>query len=125
MRKELALVALLLIGSCTNQQQRFADFRVLAERFVRAAATLEPLALSAMATDSVPVQQILGAAKAKPELLRAASRGLKPRIGEVRGDTAVVDFTFEQEGGEGTIGFRFENRDGRWLVDRVQTSDWQ
>jgi len=124
MRKNLALLALLLTACSTAQQQRFAEFRVLAERFIQAAASSDPSALSAMATDSVPIQHILGAAKAKPELLQAARGGLKYRIGEVRGDTAVVDFTFVYKGDPGTIGFRFENRAGRWLVNRVQTSDW-
>jgi hypothetical protein len=124
MRKKLALLALLLTACSTGQQQRFTEFRALAERFIQAAASSDSSALSAMATDSVPIQHIIGAAEARPELLQAARLALKPRVGEVRGDTAVVDFTFVYKGDPGTIGFRFEKRAGRWLVNRVQTSDW-
>lgn len=122
MRAILCCVLLAMAATgCTGE--RLAPFTRLARAFAQAAVERDSATLRSLAAGEPTVERMLMLAQTHPGMVRAAGEQLRPIMGEVRADTASVEFRVPGSGYAGTIGFQFFRKDREWRVSGVQLSD--
>ena len=117
----MALITAAVMGSCGQPQ--FADQLSVARAYLVAASASDTAALRELTVADPPVRFAIRLRTQEPQLLQNAVADLDVDFGELRGDTAVVEFAVPYQGGLEKLGMVFVRTIGEWRIETVQLSD--
>jgi hypothetical protein len=118
-----AVWLLIVTVAAAGCSERYSEEHTIALTFLAAAADADSLGMAAHVAEDYPIEWAENVRAEDPALLFAIKETLQVRLGERRDEVSVVEFSFEHDGQEESIGFRFVQVDGTWKVSRVQLTD--
>jgi hypothetical protein len=122
-KQGILVLSAVVLAACAGNSQKLGEFTSVANRFIAAGAKHDSTTVRAVTLGEQPAAWLATAQVVEPELLADGGKGLRAVHGEIRGDTAIVEFARPQSEHHDRIGMSFVRHRGTWMINRVQLSN--